>query len=271
MKRDPSGYWKMLGIKGESAGHPFRGNQYREGEAGGATPQEQERTLLPGEQSAFEFAAEPARMQELKANARNACRDFAFSGHGNAELVHVIKNDGGLEIIEGTEAYKTEVPDEVVAEATEIVHTHPNGSSFSDGDLKIFADWPNLFAIEAVGPRGEVFRLEKTPEFNTTPREMLRIYKMIERQLLPAFQDRGRALFGMWGQLDELFKQHTDDIIKAVVMKVKGLKYSYVEIPPKEGIAPPRKTTKAKGKVTVIDDSSIRTPTQEEYKEMLGK
>jgi hypothetical protein len=38
MKRDPSGYWKMLGLKGgegsgENEGHPFRGNQYSEGGA----------------------------------------------------------------------------------------------------------------------------------------------------------------------------------------------------------------------------------------------
>lgn len=36
MKRDPSGYYHTLGIqvKGESTGHPFRGNQYTSGEAG---------------------------------------------------------------------------------------------------------------------------------------------------------------------------------------------------------------------------------------------
>lgn len=37
MKRDPSGYWKMLGMKvGDLPGHPFRGNQYGPG-AGGET------------------------------------------------------------------------------------------------------------------------------------------------------------------------------------------------------------------------------------------
>lgn len=28
MKRDPSGYWESIGVKGEGPGHPFRGNQY---------------------------------------------------------------------------------------------------------------------------------------------------------------------------------------------------------------------------------------------------
>lgn len=37
MKRDPSGYWKMLGIKGDVEGHPFRGNQYTTGAAGSST------------------------------------------------------------------------------------------------------------------------------------------------------------------------------------------------------------------------------------------
>lgn len=41
MKRDPSGYWTQLGIKGgagsgEVEGHPFRGNQYTEGRAAAA-------------------------------------------------------------------------------------------------------------------------------------------------------------------------------------------------------------------------------------------
>lgn len=28
MKYDPSGYWESIGVKGDSPGHPFRGNQY---------------------------------------------------------------------------------------------------------------------------------------------------------------------------------------------------------------------------------------------------
>lgn len=34
MKRDPSGYWESIGVKGEGPGHPFRGNQYTDGTEG---------------------------------------------------------------------------------------------------------------------------------------------------------------------------------------------------------------------------------------------
>lgn len=34
MKRDPSGYWNSIGIKGDAPGHPFRGNQYTVGASG---------------------------------------------------------------------------------------------------------------------------------------------------------------------------------------------------------------------------------------------
>lgn len=43
MKRDPSGYWNQLLHKGESDGHPFRGNQYTEGRGAG----EGDRKLIP--------------------------------------------------------------------------------------------------------------------------------------------------------------------------------------------------------------------------------
>jgi hypothetical protein len=39
MRRDPSGYWKMIGIKGEAVGHPFRGNQYTTGAGSAASEQ----------------------------------------------------------------------------------------------------------------------------------------------------------------------------------------------------------------------------------------
>jgi hypothetical protein len=34
MKKDPSGYWESLGVKGDQPGHPFRGNQYTDGSGG---------------------------------------------------------------------------------------------------------------------------------------------------------------------------------------------------------------------------------------------
>lgn len=37
MKKDPSGYWDAIGVKGDQPGHPFRGNQYSEGGGGGGT------------------------------------------------------------------------------------------------------------------------------------------------------------------------------------------------------------------------------------------
>jgi hypothetical protein len=48
MKKDPSGYWSSLGIKGgegsgENEGHPFRGNQWTEGQGGGSESEKPKR------------------------------------------------------------------------------------------------------------------------------------------------------------------------------------------------------------------------------------
>lgn len=53
MRKDPSGYWSTIGIKvGDLPGHPFRGNQYTEGQGGSdeAHPVEQRASRLLGAQ-----------------------------------------------------------------------------------------------------------------------------------------------------------------------------------------------------------------------------
>lgn len=61
MKRDPSGYWNDIGVKGDAPGHPFRGNQYSSGEGGGGAEMERDDSFRYNPTEASLTSGSPSR------------------------------------------------------------------------------------------------------------------------------------------------------------------------------------------------------------------
>lgn len=233
MKRDPSGYWSSIGIKGEAEGHPFRGNQYREGEGSSA--------------------------DEVKVtNARQHVYNFAKAGHGKQELGYAILENGTPVTVKGTKDNQVEYPDEIIDKTTYLAHNHHNGSSFSDADVACFAGNPKMQRMEVICPDGTLYRMDKLKSCSGVYTEMWTDWNFIEMELRPKYKERFKAGEDQY----DLWREHTDETMGKLAAKYSDyFTYTKGRVDAAKGAAaPPVYREPRRGGVYVLDDSRIATP-----------
>lgn len=251
MKRDPSGYWSTIGVKGEAEGHPFRGNQWTTGEAGAA--EELQQTI---------GGTTYRDIREAVAATYSAALKYAKQNVGTQTECGYLINGGKVEVLPG-KVKGVAVTEGQMQRTEHFVHTHPIEQTFSAQDIAMFILFHNLKEADVVLPNGEVHQLQRPPNYNPPAsrdrREFLAAQVMqadewLQRELHPEFHKRYKN-----GEDEVALSKEMGEIIAKRLCEKMGVIFTKSKVQPAKGVRAGQGEAPAAGddKIFVLDDSSI--------------
>jgi hypothetical protein len=190
--------------------------------------------------------------------AREWCMAHARSStKSEKEVGYTIKTDGSFHRA-GEGNGQVEIND--AQNIMHLIHSHPNESSFSDADIKALILCKNMKTIEAITPKGTIYRLEKNKasEESAEARKETADYVGIQWNL---FFKMGlgdfSARYKKGEDVEKLIKEHSSAVAKRVASNW-GLKYTESKIEKKKSVDNEDvQEDKVAGERIIIDDSII--------------
>lgn len=203
-----------LVFKGEAEGHPFRGNQYTEGESDG----------VPDD------AAIMAADRFLN-EGRRIVADFAMGPKGQSKEIAAAATPTGMHQVEGDIDGVT-IPMALQKNIITMIHNHPSASSFSDQDVYTLMCWKNMQSMEVAAPGGFIYRLQKTNknEYGVPiAQAMYDDWNEIRERIHDKYQrryDNGEPAF-------QLNVEHTDEVMRLLAEKYADvIQYTKSQVKP---------------------------------------